>query len=52
MLAEDGVERLVNERTLAASAHTCYADHLSQGDLHRHVFEIIAGATREGNGDW
>ena len=48
MLAEDGVESLVDKRTLTRTAHACHADHFAERDTYRYVLEIIAGTAFEG----
>ena len=42
MLAEDGVERFADERTLAASTHSRYANELAKRYLYVDILEVVA----------
>ena len=50
MLAEDGVERLADERTFAAAANACDADESSERYLQIDVLEVVACAAAESYG--
>ncbi len=47
VVREDRLQRLVDERGLAASADACDQYQLSQGEVHIHVLEVVAGASFE-----
>ena len=48
MLGEERVERLSDERALAASAYARDADELAKGYLKVDVLEVVAGAAAKG----
>ena len=43
-LTQDRIERLVDERALAASAHACHAYHPPERNTYRHILQVIARA--------
>ena len=49
LVADDGHQRLVDEGTLAAAAHAADAHQQAEGQVERHVFQVVAPGALEGD---